>query len=324
MSRLTLLQRAIALCFFCHALQTRGVRLFHTIQEGNDSLAQDVFHGPAKRILTSFKANSIEAQTFGQDSSSWHEAYFASHMTSARGPYENYYGLHATMDVYGHELKQGQWSSTNFWVSHTGDGTKSSYNAIQVGWHIRPDRYGDSRPHFYTLWTRDGYDATGCYNMDCPGFVRADRAVIAPGDAIHPVSHVPHGPIQNITLRVLKDKTSGDWWVHYGFNKKTTGVGYFPKSLFSYLAQKANRMTFGAFVQSKGGLPNPPMGSGAFPNGGKGRAASFTDLRFIDQDGNSRPITADIPASITDAKCHSITPIKNGQCFYGGPGGCVR
>ena len=49
---------------------------------------------------------------------------------------------------------------------------------------------------------RDGFE-TGCYNMDCPGFVRVNDAVIAPGDAIHPVSHVP-GPIQNITLRVFK------------------------------------------------------------------------------------------------------------------------
>ncbi|KAM3316288.1 hypothetical protein ACQJBY_034426 [Aegilops geniculata] len=154
--------------------------------------------------------------------------------------------------------------------------------------------------------------------MDCPGFVRADRAVIAPGDAINPVSHVPDGPIQNITLRVLKEKTSGDWWVYYGYNKIPTGVGYFPKSLFSYLAQKANGMTFGAFVQSKGGLPNPPMGSGALPNGGKGRAASFTDLPFIDQDGNSSPITADIPMSVTDAKCHSITPIKMANAFMVG------
>ena len=51
---------------------------------------------------------------------------------------------------------------------------------------------------------RDNYDATGCYNMDCPGYIRVDGAVIAPRDAIHPVSNVPDGPRQSITLRVLK------------------------------------------------------------------------------------------------------------------------
>ncbi|KAI4995203.1 hypothetical protein ZWY2020_035106 [Hordeum vulgare] len=189
---------------------------------------------------------------------------------------------------------------------------------------INPDRYGDSHPHFYTRWTRDNYDATGCYNTDCPGYIRVDGAVIAPGDAIHPVSNVPHGPRQSITLRVLKDKKSGDWWVYCGFNKSPTGVGYFPRSLFSYLAEKADGMQFGAFVKSKKALPTPPMGSGALPNSGKGRAASFTDIRFIDQDGNSSPIKEDLPMFVTENKCHSITHIEHAKCFYGGPGGCMR
>ncbi|XP_024315007.1 uncharacterized protein LOC112270846 [Brachypodium distachyon] len=134
------------------------------------------------------------------------------------------------MDVYGYELKPGQQTSTTIWVGHKGDGATASFNEIQVGWHIYPDHYGDSQPHFYTQWTRDGYEETGCFNMDCPGFVRANGAIVAPGDVIHPVSDVPSGRIQKITLRVLKDKTSGDWWVYYGFNKIPTGVGYFPRT----------------------------------------------------------------------------------------------
>ncbi|VAI10434.1 unnamed protein product [Triticum turgidum subsp. durum] len=160
--------------------------------------------------------------------------------------------------------------------------------------------------------------------MDCPGYIRVDGAVIAPGDAIHPVSNVPNGPRQSITLRVLKDKRSGDWWVYYGFNKIPTGVGYFPRSLFSYLAEKADGMQFGAFVKSQKALPTPPMGNGALPNGGKGHAALFTDIRFIDQDGNSSPIKEDLPMFVTDKKCHSITHIVHAECFYGGPGGCMR
>ncbi|KAF7103427.1 hypothetical protein CFC21_104416 [Triticum aestivum] len=255
MHRLSLLRRAISLCFFYHALQTRGVRFFHTIQEENDSLAKDLVHGPAKQIRKTLKSNSTEVITSGQGSSLWDDPYFVAHLTHSGGPNDNYYGLHATMDVYGHELKHGQLSSTTFWINHAGDGKKSSYNAIQVGWH---------------------------------------------------------------------DKKSGDWWVYYGFNKSPTGVGYFPRSLFSYLAEKADIMQFGAFVQAKKALPTPPMGSGALPNGGKGRAASFTDIRFIDQDGNSSPIKEDLPMFVTDRKCHAITHIDHAACFYGGPGGCMR
>ncbi|KAM3262112.1 hypothetical protein ACQJBY_052662 [Aegilops geniculata] len=229
---------------------------------------------------------------------------FAVHQTSYGGPNDNYYGLHATMDVYGHKLKPGQWSTTAIW--------------------IYPERYGDSRPHFYTQWTRDGHGATGCFNMDCPGFVRANGAAISPGDAIQPVSDVPHGHIQSITLRVLKDKQSGDWWVYYGFNSVPTGVGYFPKSLFTYLANKANQLAFGGAVVAHRAASTPPMGSGSFPNGGRGRAASFTNLGIIDEEGNSKPIMADFPTLVTNKKCHSITPINHAACLYGGPGGCVR
>uniref|UniRef100_A0ACD5TTN7 Uncharacterized protein n=1 Tax=Avena sativa TaxID=4498 RepID=A0ACD5TTN7_AVESA len=171
---------------------------------------------------------------------------------------------------------------------------------------------------------RDGYVTTGCFNMRCPGFIRVNGAVIAPGDAIHTVSHLPDGPIQNITLRVNKEKNSGDWWVYYGFNNIPTGVGYFPKSSFTYLAQKSTIMGFGAFVTSKKELMTPPMGSGSLPNGGMVHAASFTDLRLIDQDGNSSPIVADLPQVVTDEKCYSSTPIDHAGFLYGGPGGCIR
>ncbi|KAM3316293.1 hypothetical protein ACQJBY_034432 [Aegilops geniculata] len=323
MFRLTLLRRAVVLCLFFHAVQIRGIRLSSTVHEEPSSFARALAYGPVKQNLTCLKSNSIETTTSGQDSSSWDQTYFAVHQTSSGGPTDNYYGLHATMGVYGHKLKPGQLTSTYITVTHSGDGVKSSFNAIQVGWHIYPENYGDSRPHFYTYWTRDGYDATGCFNMNCPGFIRASGALVAPGDVIKPISGV-HEPVQNVTLKVLKDKASGDWWVYYGFNGNPTGVGYFPRSLFTYLAQKANGMAFGAFVVADKTLPTPPMGSGIRPNGGQGRAASFTNLRFIDQDGRSSPMTTDWPKLVTNNKCHSITPIGHAECLYGGPGGCVR
>jgi hypothetical protein len=60
---------------------------------------------------------------------------FVGHQAASIGT--SYYGIHSTMDVYGHKLKVGQWSSTTFWIFHDGDGNKSSCNTIQVGWHVR-------------------------------------------------------------------------------------------------------------------------------------------------------------------------------------------
>ena len=127
----------------------------------------------------------------------------------------------------------------------------------------------------------------------------------------------------NLNPNQLQDKNTGDWWVYFGFNNIPTGIGYFPKSLFNYLAEKATRTGFGAYVRSKKAFPTAPMGSGALPNGGV-RAASFFDLRLIDQEGNSSPIKTDLPKTVTDENCHSITPTKHAACFYGGPGGCIR
>jgi hypothetical protein len=83
-------------------------------------------------------------------------------------------------------------------------------------------------------------------------------------------------------------------------------------------------MGFGGAVVAKMEDPTPPMGSGYFPHDGQGRAAAFTDLRIIDQEGNSKPIMVDLPKHVTDEKCHAITPINNGEFLYGGPGNCVR
>jgi hypothetical protein len=94
-------------------------------------------------------------------------------------------------------------------------------------------------------------------------------------------------------------------------------------SLFTYLAEKANQFSFGAFVYAERVLPTPPMGSGFHPGDGKGRAASFTDLQLIEKDGRSNPITTDLPVNVYNEKCYSITPIVHAGCFYGGPGGCL-
>uniref|UniRef100_A0ACD5WP69 Uncharacterized protein n=2 Tax=Avena sativa TaxID=4498 RepID=A0ACD5WP69_AVESA len=322
MHRLSLLLQAIYVCIFLLAHPNKGVRLRPIIQEYINSIQQDEVYGLTKRKLPSLESNSFEAIISGQRNNSPGVYYYAAH-NSLENPDDSYYGLHATTDVYGHELQRGQLSRTGIWVSHSGDGEKSSYNSISVGWHIYPEKYGDSHPHFFTYWTRDGYEKTGCYNMECPGFVAAAGAAVTPGARIHPVSNDKDGHLENVTLRVFKDDKTGDWWVYYDFNSVPTAVGYYPMSLFTYLAKKANQFSFGAFVYAERVVPTPPMGSGVLPGDGKGRAAYLTDLRLIEKDGRSNPITTDLPINVYNDKCYFITPIVQAECFYGGPGGCV-
>lgn len=111
--------------------------------------------------------------------------------------------------------------------------------------------------------------------------------------------------------------------MYYGFNGVPTGVGSYPKSLFTNMAEKANAIAFGGYVVTRRALPTPPMGSGSHPHTNKSRAASLTNLGVINQDGNTNPINADLPTYMGNEQCYSITPVAQAECFYGGPGGCM-
>uniref|UniRef100_A0A0E0C1X8 Neprosin PEP catalytic domain-containing protein n=1 Tax=Oryza meridionalis TaxID=40149 RepID=A0A0E0C1X8_9ORYZ len=309
MFRLVQVLQAISICAFL-LVDARAVRLYPSLQEENNSLGQYLLHAAPNQKMMLYKtfmmSNSILTRKVVHDINSAKVSYFATHQST--GPNENYYGLRATMDVYGHELKPGQLSGGALWVSHFGDdGKLSSYNAVGAGWHIDPERYGDSRPHFYTSWTV----------LNEQTVLRLHQVLAS----IDPVSD--DKSLQSITVEVLLDMTSGDWWVYYGFNSVPTGVGSYPKSLFTNMAEKANAIAFGGYVVTRRALPTPPMGSGSHPHTNKSRAASLTNLGVINQDGNTNPINADLPTYMGNEQCYSITPVAQAECFYGGPGGCM-
>ncbi|GKE45469.1 putative MORC family CW-type zinc finger protein 3-like protein isoform X1 [Tanacetum coccineum] len=52
---------------------------------------------------------------------------------------------------------------------------------------LSPELYGDTHPRFFTYWTTDAYQTTGCYNLLCSGFVQTNNR-IAIGAAISPTS----------------------------------------------------------------------------------------------------------------------------------------
>ncbi|CAN7139248.1 unnamed protein product [Brassica rapa subsp. narinosa] len=64
-------------------------------------------------------------------------------------------------------------------------GPPSNLNTIEFGWQVYPGRYGDDNARFFVYWTADGYHS-GCYNLDCPGFVPVNQAYVL-GE---PIGHV--------------------------------------------------------------------------------------------------------------------------------------
>ncbi|KAH9624563.1 hypothetical protein KSS87_000717, partial [Heliosperma pusillum] len=70
------------------------------------------------------------------------------------------------------------------------------------GHEANPALYGDQYPRFFTYWTTDAYQTTGCYNLLCSGFVQTNRR-IAIGAAISPRSSY-NGRQFDITITVFK------------------------------------------------------------------------------------------------------------------------
>lgn len=247
-------------------------------------------------------------------------SYYAAHHTQERA--SGYYGLVATMDVYGHNLNVDQLTMGAIWIINS-NGHVSNVNAITVGWLVWPSHFNDSRTYLFTEWIDSNGQTKGCMNGDCnPGFQFVSGSPIFPGDVLDPVSQ-PNNARQNLTIKVFKEKSMGYWWVHCGFNSDPVPVGFFRGTLFDSLSSKATKILVGGYTTKyKKDVPSPPMGSGASASSDTRKAALVRDIQFIDEDGNSTPIgDDDMLATIVDNRLYFALPIAGGQFSYGGPGG---
>ncbi|KAJ1256125.1 hypothetical protein BS78_K081100 [Paspalum vaginatum] len=237
---------------------------------------------------------------------------------------EQYYGAKASVNVWSPRIGDpSEFSLSQIWVISGSFG--NDLNTIEAGWQVSPELYGDSNPRFFTYWTTDAYQETGCYNHNCHGFVQTTNK-IAIGAAITPES-VYKGRQFDITLMLWKDPNHGHWWLELG---PGLVVGYWPSYLFTHLARHANMVQFGGEVVNtwpSGSHTATQMGSGHFPSEGFDRAAYFRNLQVVDWDNNLIPasnlkLLADHPG------CYDIQGGYNSYWgsffYYGGPGSNVK
>nr|KAJ0200108.1 hypothetical protein LSAT_V11C600319190 [Lactuca sativa] len=112
---------------------------------------------------------------------------------------DKYYGAKATMNVWEPKIQQSnEFSLSQIWI--LGGSFGQDLNSIEAGWQVSPDLYGDNNTRLFTYWTvstttilvphaleSDAYQATGCYNLLCSGFIQINSN-IAMGASISPVS----------------------------------------------------------------------------------------------------------------------------------------
>ncbi|CAI0547423.1 unnamed protein product [Linum tenue] len=199
------------------------------------------------------------------------------------------------------------------------------YYGAKAKLNVSPELYGDSYPRFFTYWTTDAYQATGCYNLLCSGFVQTNNK-IAIGAAISPRSSY-RGRQFDIGLMVWKDPKHGHWWLEFGSGLL---VGYWPAFLFSHLRSHASMVQFGGEIvnsRSTGAHTYTQMGSGHFAGEGFGKSSYFRNLQTVDWDNNLLPLNS-MHLQADHPNCYDVRQGRNtvwGTYFYyGGPGRNIR
>ncbi|GMI75014.1 hypothetical protein like AT1G10750 [Hibiscus trionum] len=237
---------------------------------------------------------------------------------------DQYYGAKASINVWTPRVSnQYEFSLSQMWVISGSFG--DDLNTIEAGWQVSPEQYGDNYPRFFTYWTTDAYQATGCYNLLCSGFVQTNNR-IAIGAAISPTSSY-HGGQFDITLLIWKDPKHGNWWLEFGSGIL---VGYWPSFLFTRLRDHASMVQFGGeIVNSRtGGFhTSTQMGSGHFAGEGFGKASYFRNMEVVDWDNNLIPLP-NLKVLADHPNCYNIqggiNRVWGNYFYYGGPGRNVK
>lgn len=233
---------------------------------------------------------------------------------------DKYYGAKATINVWEPKIQQpNEFSLSQIWI--LGGSFGEDLNSIEAGWQVSPDLYGDNRTRLFTYWTSDAYQATGCYNLLCSGFIQINNEV-AMGASIYPLSGY-HGSQYDISILIWKDPKEGNWWMQFGNNYV---LGYWPGFLFSYLSESAAMIEWGGEVvnsESDGQHTTTQMGSGHFPKEGFGKASYFKNIQIVDGSNNLR-VPKGIATFTEQSNCYDVQLGKGGNWgnyfYYGGPG----
>ncbi|KAI4340709.1 hypothetical protein MLD38_025519 [Melastoma candidum] len=235
-----------------------------------------------------------------------------------------YYGAKSSINVWAPTISsQDEFSLSQMWIISGSFG--DDLNTIEAGWQVSPELYGDYYPRFFTYWTTDAYQATGCYNLLCSGFIQTSSR-IAIGAAISPTSSYGGGQF-DISLLIWKDPKHGNWWLEFGSGNL---VGYWPSVLFSHLRDHATMVQFGGEVvntRRSGSHTGTQMGSGHFSGEGFGKASYFRNLQVVDWDNNLVPPTG-LRVLADHPNCYDIrggvNRVWGNYFYYGGPGRNVR
>jgi hypothetical protein len=206
----------------------------------------------------------------------------------------------------------------------------SRVQTVEAGWPNYPKKYETTKSVLFAYWTADGYGKTGCYNLDCKGFVQTDGTVHLGGSFS---KYSTYGGAQYV-IKITYLLSGGKWWLGVGNKTSATTddvrwIGYCPASLFKpgKLVDASILIDFGG--ETVGTTKWPAMGSGQFAAKGFGKAAYQSRVRYLKTSGSSwYQYDATLTAQQPSPKCYTdkiynktSDPNYRTYFYFGGPGG---
>ncbi len=196
----------------------------------------------------------------------------------------------------------------------------SPVQTAEVGYQVYPQKYGTTQPCLFIYWTADGYQKTGCYNLDCSAFVQTNKNWIL-GGTLSPVSKTGQPQYE---LNIYFYLHQGNWWLYLGGGAASNAVGYYRASQYGSgpMATHATDIDFGGEVVDTTSWP--PMGSGAFANAGWQKAAYQRAIEYFPTSGGA--VSARLTPQQPSPACFTIN-VESAAApwseffYFGGPGG---
>ncbi|KAK9757471.1 hypothetical protein RND81_01G164500 [Saponaria officinalis] len=229
------------------------------------------------------------------------------------------YGAHAKVNIWRPSVNQFDASLSKISIL-AGDG--DDLKTIEVGWRVAPAT-GSSDPTTFIYWSDNKNKSAGCYNLDCPGFIKTGQT-LAIGAKLDHISAYD-GVQYDVDYEIRMDENTKNWWVTVNGSPQ----GYWPSKLFSGTFQNGDVVQWGgeAKIKVDTQYTTPTqMGSGHMADEGLKKACYMTDIKYINEDGKQIALTAD-----------GLDPLDGGHfrykvsidatiderpfVYFGGPGG---
>lgn len=209
--------------------------------------------------------------------------------------------------------------SGDFTLSQLWDvSSASTTQTLESGWVHYPAKFG-SNSVLFIYWTPNNY-ATGCYNLDCSGFVQTSSvATLGAGFS----NYSTDGGTQ-YGFGLQYQWYQGNWWLYF----QNSALGYYPGGIYNggpLSSGNANLVEYGGETYTAGSTW-PQMGSGQFASAGWTHAAFQNTIFYVDTNGAGQ--LSSLSPIVTNPGCYtlSIVPASQGgswgsYIWFGGPGG---